>query len=205
MWDSNMLNHNITLWRKQKGMLRDEILVALNSSNIGKQLPWSTSINLWWHFPSRNMWRNQAKWVALERKKKTKNFEELHLLKTLKLNLRFQRYSDFSASQNNEIQRKLIAIICLPKNQYYNLIYNWTNMHVQRTHTKQLRTPWTTTLRHPKSMQCNFNSCSFNYKSDYSQFRLILLDHITYACQGISGYTVDIATIRLSDFTITFI
>ena len=39
---------------------------------------------------------------------------------------------------------------------------------VQHTHTKQLRAPLTTTLRHPKSMQCNFNSCSFNYKSDYN-------------------------------------
>ena len=40
-------------------------------------------------------------------------------------------------------------------------------MRVQRTHTKQLRAPLTTTLGHPKSTQCNFNSCSFNYKSDY--------------------------------------
>ena len=27
--------------------------------------------------------------------------------------------------------------------------------------------PLTTTLGHSKSMQCNFDSCSFNYKSDY--------------------------------------
>ena len=56
----------------------------------------------------------------------------------------------------------------LKNDSYYNLIYNWTNMRVQRTRTKQLRTPLTTTLGHPKSMQCNFNSCSFNYKSNYS-------------------------------------
>ena len=41
-------------------------------------------------------------------------------------------------------------------------------MRVQRTRTKQVRAPLTTTLGHPKSTQCNFNSCSFNYKSDYS-------------------------------------
>ena len=41
-------------------------------------------------------------------------------------------------------------------------------MSVQRTHTKQLHAPLTTTLGHPKSTQCNFNSCSFNYKSVYS-------------------------------------
>ena len=41
-------------------------------------------------------------------------------------------------------------------------------MRVQRTRTKQLRAPLTTTLGHPKSIQCNFNSCSFNYKSVYS-------------------------------------
>ena len=41
-------------------------------------------------------------------------------------------------------------------------------MRVQGTRTKQLRAPLTTTLGHPKSTQCNFNSCSFNYKSDYS-------------------------------------
>ena len=40
-------------------------------------------------------------------------------------------------------------------------------MRVQRTRTKQLRAPLTTTLGHPKIMQRNFNSCSFNYKSDY--------------------------------------
>ena len=57
-------------------------------------------------------------------------------------------------------------------------------MRVQRTHTKQLRAPLTTalllitrsiklcaplttTLGHPKSMQYNVNSCSFNYKADY--------------------------------------
>ena len=39
-------------------------------------------------------------------------------------------------------------------------------MLVQRTRAKQLRAPLTT-LGHPKSMQSNFNSCSFNYKSDY--------------------------------------
>ena len=49
----------------------------------------------------------------------------------------------------------------------YNLIYNWTNMRVQRTRPKQLHDPLTAVLGHPKSMQCNFNSCSFNYKSDY--------------------------------------
>ena len=41
-------------------------------------------------------------------------------------------------------------------------------MRVQRARTKQLRAPLTTMLGHPKCMQCNFNSCSFNYKSDYS-------------------------------------
>ena len=41
-------------------------------------------------------------------------------------------------------------------------------MRVQRTRTQPLRTPLTTTLGHPQSTQCNFNSCSFNYKSDYS-------------------------------------
>ena len=40
-------------------------------------------------------------------------------------------------------------------------------MGVLRPRTKQLRAPLTTTHGHPKSMQCNFNSCSFNYKSDY--------------------------------------
>ena len=51
---------------------------------------------------------------------------------------------------------------------HYNLIKNWTNMRVQRTRTKQLRAPLTTTLRYPKSTQCNFNSCSFNCWLDYS-------------------------------------
>ena len=50
---------------------------------------------------------------------------------------------------------------------HYNLIYNCTNMRLQCTRTKQLRAPLTTTLGHPKSTQCNFNSCTFNYKSDY--------------------------------------
>ena len=40
-------------------------------------------------------------------------------------------------------------------------------MHVQRTRTQHLRAPLTRTLGHPKSTQCNFNSFSFNYKSDY--------------------------------------
>ena len=52
---------------------------------------------------------------------------------------------------------------------YYNLIYNRTNMRVQRTRTTQLRALLTTTLGHPKSTQCNFNSCLFNYKSAYSE------------------------------------
>ena len=52
--------------------------------------------------------------------------------------------------------------------QHYNPIKYWTNMSVQRTRTKQWHAPLTTTLGHPKSMQCNFNSCSFNYKSDYT-------------------------------------
>ena len=47
-------------------------------------------------------------------------------------------------------------------------------MRVQRTRTKQLRAPLTTTLGHPKSMQCNFNSCSFNYKSYYSKAAISL-------------------------------
>ena len=41
-------------------------------------------------------------------------------------------------------------------------------MRVQRTRTKQLRAPLTTTLGHPKSTQCNFNSCSFYCWLDYS-------------------------------------
>ena len=56
--------------------------------------------------------------------------------------------------------------------QSYNPSYNWTNTCVQRTHTKQLCAPLTTTLEHPKSMQCNFNSCSFNYKFDYIILRV---------------------------------
>ena len=44
-------------------------------------------------------------------------------------------------------------------------------MRVQPTHTKQLCALLTTMLGHPKSMQCNFNSCSFNYKSDYSLYK----------------------------------
>ena len=40
-------------------------------------------------------------------------------------------------------------------------------MHVQRARTKQLRAPLTTTLGHPKSTQCNFNSCPFNNQLDY--------------------------------------
>ena len=40
-------------------------------------------------------------------------------------------------------------------------------MRVQCTRTKQLRAPLTTTLGHPKSVQCNFNSFAFNYESDY--------------------------------------
>ena len=47
--------------------------------------------------------------------------------------------------------------------RYYNPIYKWTNMRVQCTRTQQLRAPLTTTLGHPHSTQCNFNSCSFNY------------------------------------------
>ena len=50
----------------------------------------------------------------------------------------------------------------------YNLIYNWTDMRVQRTRIKQVCAPLTiqrSSLGHPKSMQCNLNSCSFNYKS----------------------------------------
>ena len=55
-------------------------------------------------------------------------------------------------------------------------------VHVQRTcTTKQLCAPLTTTLGHPKSMQCNFNSCSFNYKSDYSK---LLLLHTVWWCKG---------------------
>ena len=52
---------------------------------------------------------------------------------------------------------------------YYNLMNNWTNISVQRTRTKQLRAPLTTMLGHPKSTQCNFNSCSFNYWLDYNK------------------------------------
>ena len=62
---------------------------------------------------------------------------------------------------------------------YYNPIYNWTSMRVQRTRTKQLRALLTTTLGHPKSMQCNFNSCSFNYKSDYNVNFWIKLNSIS--------------------------
>ena len=46
-------------------------------------------------------------------------------------------------------------------------------MCVQRTRTQQLHAPSTTTLGHPKSTPCNFNSCSFNYKSDYSMYMYI--------------------------------
>ena len=63
---------------------------------------------------------------------------------------------------------------------YYNRIYNWTNMRVQRTRTKHA--PLTTTLGHPKSTQCNFNSCSFNYKSDYSNDCWLLV----YTCYSIA-------------------
>ena len=57
----------------------------------------------------------------------------------------------------------------------------------QRTHTKLL----TTTLGHPKSTQCNFNSCSFNCWLDYRynpgwsiQWKLILhcITYDSYTC-----------------------
>ena len=47
-------------------------------------------------------------------------------------------------------------------------------MREQRTHTKQLRAPLTTTPGYPKSTQCNFNSCSFNCWLDYSWFQWTL-------------------------------
>ena len=50
-------------------------------------------------------------------------------------------------------------------------------MRVQRTCTKQLRAPLTTTLRHPKSTRCNFNSCSFNCWLDYNNPHLIEQDY----------------------------
>ena len=40
-------------------------------------------------------------------------------------------------------------------------------MRVQRTRTKQLHAPLTTTLWYPENTQCNFNSCSFNSWLDY--------------------------------------
>ena len=60
-------------------------------------------------------------------------------------------------------------------------------MRVQRTRTQPLRAPLTTMLGHPKSTQCNFNSCSFNYKSDYSSDSF-LLDHITIANNLVYNY-----------------
>ena len=50
----------------------------------------------------------------------------------------------------------------------------------QRTRTQKIRAPLTTTLGHPKSMQCNFNSCSFNYKSDYNVFWQTLWNYVKY-------------------------
>ena len=59
-------------------------------------------------------------------------------------------------------------------------------MRVQRTPPKQLRAPLTTMLGHPKSMQCNFNSCSFNYKSDYSgvSYNESLLNYVDVQIQN---------------------
>ena len=58
-------------------------------------------------------------------------------------------------------------------------------MCVQRTRTKQLHAPLTT-LRHPKSMQCNFNSWSFNYKSDSTNSKVYLANCST-ACHVTSS------------------
>ena len=51
---------------------------------------------------------------------------------------------------------------------HYNPIYNWTNVHAQRTHTIQLRAWFIATLIMILSTQYMFNSCSFNYKLDYN-------------------------------------
>ena len=52
----------------------------------------------------------------------------------------------------------------------YNLINNWTNMCVQRTRTKQLHAPLTTTLGHPKSTQCNLVVMIIDYASNCIEF-----------------------------------
>ena len=42
-------------------------------------------------------------------------------------------------------------------------------MSAQRTRARQLRAPFNATLIMISSMQYAFNSCLFNYKSDYSK------------------------------------
>ena len=50
----------------------------------------------------------------------------------------------------------------------YNQINNWTNVRVERIRARQLRARFTATLLSNLITQFVFNSCSFNYKSDYS-------------------------------------
>ena len=51
----------------------------------------------------------------------------------------------------------------------YNQINNWTNVRAERIHARQLRARFTATLLFNLITQCVFNSCSFNYKLDYSK------------------------------------
>ena len=52
-----------------------------------------------------------------------------------------------------------------------NPIYNWTNVHAQRIHTRQLGYRFSTTLILILSIAVRhaFNSCLFNYKLDYNR------------------------------------
>ena len=50
----------------------------------------------------------------------------------------------------------------------YTQINNWTNVRAVRIHG-QLRTRFTAMLLSNLITQCVFNSCSFNYKSDYTR------------------------------------
>ena len=63
------------------------------------------------------------------------------------------------------------------RHDYYSLIYKTCVCSVP-PYTHKLRAPLTTTLGYPKNMQCNFNSCSFNYKSDYSRCLIVILADI---------------------------
>ena len=60
----------------------------------------------------------------------------------------------------------------------YNQINNWTNVRAERIRARQLRARFTATFLLNLITQCAFNSCSFNYKSDYSMLRAV----ISWAC-----------------------